>query len=202
MFTQPWPAGETAGRSDHVYYYRYKADNARGTLKGIDEQVAKAENAVAGRASVERNRFVKLSSAEKTVYRELETKARSLAGIKSYVTKLTDQPAEFVISAHHRLPQVEKSFRMSKGDLRARPIYARLRDSIDANLQIVIAALAVSRWIEETTDWSIRRFVRTLRIYRNATITISEHDIEAAVPLEPDAANAVEAIKTRAATGL
>lgn len=48
----------------------------------------------------------------------------------------------------------------------------RLWDSIDAHLQIVIASLAVSRWIEETMGWSIRRFVRTLRVYRNATDTI------------------------------
>lgn len=144
---------------------------------------------------------MKLTGADKTVNRDFETKARALAGIKGYVTNLTDQPAEFVIDAYHRLLQVEKSFRMSKSDLRARPIYVRLRDSIDAHLQIVIASLAVSRWIEETTGWSIRRFVRTLRVYRNATVTIGGQEIAAAVPLEDDTAQVVEAIKTRAAAG-
>ena len=52
-----------------------------------------------------------------------------------------------------------KSFRMSKHDLQARPIYHRKRDSIEAHLTIVFAALAVSRWIEATTGWSIRKFV-------------------------------------------
>jgi len=155
--------------------------------------------AVAGRASVNRKRFVKITGGDKTVNRDLETKARALAGIKGYVTNLTDQPAEFVIDAYHRLIEAEKSFRMSKSDLRARPTYARLRDSTDAHLQVVIAAVAVSRRIEETTGWSIRRFVRTLRLYRNATVTIGELDIEAAVPLEPDAAGIVEAVKPRAA---
>src|SRR5699024_4532930 len=158
VFTQPWPTGPTDGRRDHVYYYRYKADNARRTLRGIDEQVAKAVGAVAGRASVNRKRFVKITGGDKTVNRDLETKARALAGIKGYVTNLTDQPAEFVIDAYHRLIEAEKSFRMSKSDLRARPTYARLRDSTDAHLQVVIAAVAVSRRIEETTGWSIRRF--------------------------------------------
>lgn len=51
---------------------------------------------------------------------------------------------------------------MSKHDLRARPIYHRLkRESIDAHLSIVFAALAVSRLVEDRTGWSIRRFVRT-----------------------------------------
>lgn len=201
VFTQPWPAGPTDNRLDHVYYYRYKHDNARRTLKGITEQVTQAENAVAGNVPVKRNRFVKLAGGDKTVNRELEDKARSLAGIKGYVTNLVDEPADFVISSYHRLLQVEKSFRMSKSDLRARPIYARLRDSIDAHLQVVVAGLAVSRWIEETTGWSIRKVVRTLRVYREGVVTIGSHEVATAVPLDEDAAATVEAIRSRASTG-
>lgn len=58
VFCQPWPAGPTDKRRDHVFYYRYSADNARRTLHGIDQQIAKAEAAVAGKTSVKRNRFV------------------------------------------------------------------------------------------------------------------------------------------------
>ena len=50
-----------------------------------------------------------------------------------------------VISAYHQLWTIEKSFRMSKSDLQARPIYHHLRESIEAHLSIVFAALAVSR---------------------------------------------------------
>jgi hypothetical protein len=46
------------------------------------------------------------------------------------------------------------------------PIYHHKRDSIEAHLTIVFAVLAVSRWIEEATGWSIRKFVRTARRYR------------------------------------
>ncbi len=54
---------------DQVRYYQYKHDRARRTLKGIDEQVRKAEQAVAGKTAVKRNRFVKLTDATKTVNR-------------------------------------------------------------------------------------------------------------------------------------
>ena len=37
---------------------------------------------------------------------------------------------------------------MSKHDLQARPIYHRTRDSIEAHLSVVFAAMAVSHWIE------------------------------------------------------
>ena len=63
----PALAGRPArpSRRDKVVYYQYRADRARRTLRGIDEQVAKAEKAVAGKAPVKRNRFIKLVGADK-----------------------------------------------------------------------------------------------------------------------------------------
>jgi hypothetical protein len=49
IFTQPWPAGSRGGRSDQVSFYQYRHDRARRTLRSIDEQVRKAEQAVAGK---------------------------------------------------------------------------------------------------------------------------------------------------------
>jgi hypothetical protein len=189
IFTQPWPAGPNGGRRDQVIYYQYRADRARRTLRGIDEQIAKAEKAIAGKTPVKRNRFVQLTGGTKTVNRELEAKARALAGLKGYITNLAACPdgtpvtAEFVIGAYHQLFQIEKSFRMSKHDLQARPVYHHLRDSIEAHLTIVFAALAVSRWIEARTGWSIRKFVRTARRYRTVEIQAGNQVITAADPL-------------------
>ncbi len=69
---------------------------------------------------------------------------------------MVDPKPEFVIDAYHQLWHVEKSFRMSKHDLRARPIYHHKRDSIQAHLNAVFAALAVTRLIEDRTGWSTR----------------------------------------------
>jgi transposase len=65
--------------------------------------------------------------------------------LKGYVTNLESPTAEYVMGAYHQVWQIEKSFRMSKTDLRAPPIYHHQRDSIEAHLTIVFAALAVSR---------------------------------------------------------
>jgi hypothetical protein len=203
IFTQPWPAGPTDNCRDQVIYYQYKADRARRTLRGIDEQVAKAEKAVAGKVPVKRNRFIQLAGATKTVNRDLEAKARALAGLKGYVTNLTACPdgtpvtAQFVIDAYHQLFQIEKSFRMSKHDLQARPIYHRKRDSIEAHLTIVFAALAVSHWIEDRTSWSIKKFVRTARRYRTIEIQADQHTITAADPLPADLRAALDEIHHR-----
>lgn len=89
---------------------------------------------------------------------------------------------------------LEKSFRMSKSDLQARPVYHRKRDSIEAHLTIVFAALAVSHWIETTTGWSIRKFVRTARRYCTITIQAVAHAITAADPLPDDLQEALAKI--------
>jgi hypothetical protein len=194
IFTQPWPAGPADKRRDQVIFYQYRADRARRTLHGIDEQVAKAEKAVAGKVPVKRNRFITLTGATKAVNRQLEAKARALAGLKGYVTNVPDVEARFVIDAYHRLFQIEKSFRMSKHDLRARPIYHHKRASIEAHLTIVFAALAVSRWIEDRTGWSIKKFVRTARRYRTIQIQAAEHTLTAADPLPADLHQALKSI--------
>jgi hypothetical protein len=171
-----------------------EADRARRTLRGIDEQVAKAEKAVAGKVPVKRNRFIKLTGATKTVNRELEAKARGLAGLKGYVTNIDNPTPEFVIDAYHRLFHIEKSFRMSKHDLKARPIYHHKRESIEAHLTIVLAALAVTRLIEDRTGWSIRRFVRTARRYRTVHIRAGQHILTAEDPLPADLHDAIALI--------
>ena len=99
MLTQPWPAGPTDKRRDQVIYYQYTADRARRTLRGIDEQIGKAERAVAGKVPVKRNRFVTLTGADKAVNRTLEAKARSLAGWKG---------AEFVIGAYRLVEELRE----------------------------------------------------------------------------------------------
>ena len=77
--------------------------------------------------------------------------------------------------SYHNLWYIEKSFRMAKSHLQARPVYHHKRDSIEAHLTIVFAALAVSRWIEARTGWSIRKFVKTTRRYRHQRASGGTH---------------------------
>ena len=91
---------------------------------------------------------------------------------------LTNTPADLmpageVIGSYHALWQVEQSFRMSKTDLRARPMFARTRDAIEAHLTIVFTALALSREVQNRTGLSLRRVLRTLKPLRSATVEIN-----------------------------
>jgi hypothetical protein len=61
--------------------------------------------------------------------------------------------------------------------------YHRKRDSIEAHLTVVFAALAVSCWIEARTGWLIRKFVKTARRYRTIETQAGRQTITAADPL-------------------
>ncbi len=118
--------------------------------------------------------------------------------LKGYVTNLPEPTPEFVMGAYHQLWQVEKSFRISKSDLRARPIYHHKRDSIEAHLTIVMAALAVARVVERGTGWSITRFVKALRPCRTITIKAGDQTITATDPIPADTLDALTRLRTGA----
>ena len=126
--------------------------------------------------------------------RALEAKVRALAGIKGYITDIDNPTPEFVIGAYHQLWHIEKAFRMSKHDLRARPIYHHKRESIEAHLTVVFAALAVTKLVEDRTGWSIKTFVRTTRRYRTIAIRAGQHVLTAEDPLPDDLRDALSLI--------
>lgn len=86
---------------------------------------------------------------------------------------VTAMPASEIIAKYHDLWHVEKSFRMSKSDLQARPMFNRVRDAIEAHLTVVFAALAVSHVIQSRAGISIAKAVKALRPLRSAAININ-----------------------------
>ena len=156
--------------------------------------LAPAEKAVAGKTAVKRNRFVKLSGGTKSVNRDLEAKSRALAGFKAYITNMLDPDPDTVIGAYHQLWRIEQSFRMSKSDLQARPIYHRKRASIEAHLAVVFAALAITRYIEDRTGMSIKKFVQTTRRFRTVQINVGGEILTAEDPLPPELRDALAQI--------
>ena len=201
VFTQPWPAGPDGGRRDQVIYYQYKADRARRTLRGIDEQVRKAEQAVAGKTPVKRNRFVRLSGGTRTVNRELEDKARALAGLKGYVTNLRACPDGTPVTRgvrDRRLPPAVPDREVDSGWPRATCRPGR-STTANATRSKPTSRSCSPPWrsaagSSTTTGWSIRKFVKTARRYRTIQIQAGDHVITAADPLPDDLRQAIEAI--------
>jgi len=151
--------------------YQYREKRAALDMRNIKKQVEKADKIIQGKSPVKRAKFLQMKSQNKKLNQTQIEKAKALAGIKGYVTNLNTSD-EQVISFYHQLWHVEQSFRISKSDLKARPVFHRKRDSIDAHLTIVFAALAVGKAIEQKTGVSIKRFVKTLRPIRSGIVSV------------------------------
>jgi transposase len=136
--------------AEFIIHPKSRAKRAALDLRNIEEQIAKAKKALSGQIPASRTKFLSIKVESKQLNQKLIDKAKSLAGIKGYVTNL-DNPEEDVIVHYHQLFQAEATFRMAKSDLKARPIFHRKRDAIEAHLTIVFAALVIGRNIEYQT---------------------------------------------------
>ena len=168
-----WDRHRHTGSWRAVWAYSHK--RAARDHKTLTAQENRARDVVAGAKAARTPRFVKTSGDTRSVDEAALARARRLTGLKGYVTNIPDRvmDAEQVIGSYHQLWHVEQSFRMSKTDLAARPIFARTRDAIEAHLTIVFTALAVAREAQHRSGLAIRNLIRRLRPLRSATIAIN-----------------------------
>jgi hypothetical protein len=164
--------------SEYRIVYQYREKRAILDRKNIQKQIDKAQKIVNGQTAATRAKFLTLKAKTKQLNQTLIEKAYTLAGIKGYITNLKI-PDQQVIDYYHQLFRVEASFRMAKSDFKARPIFHRKRDSIEAHLTIVLTALALGREIESQTGISIKQFVKVLRPIRSGVIIIEGQEYPA-----------------------
>jgi hypothetical protein len=155
--------------------WAYSAKRARRDQKTLYAQETRARAVIVGERAAKATRFVKTRAGDRVLDEASLARAQSLVGLKGYVTNIptTVMVAGEVIGKYHDLWRVERSFRMSKSDLRARPMFHRTRDAIEAHLTIVFTALAVAHSVQERTGLAIANVIKQLRPLRSATIAIN-----------------------------
>lgn len=138
----------------------YSAKRAAKDKSDRLKQIAKAEVAISNPSRItNRFRFVKAQGTNISLNQNLVTKAQKLEGIKGYLTN-TELLEQIVIDRYHDLWRIENSFRLTKSDLEARPIFHRLDETIKAHLVIVFAGLAVAKYIEIKSGMSIAKTLK------------------------------------------
>ena len=190
------PMGQGRDRRDRRVVWHYKWQRAQRDRRTLNAQIDRAQR-VADRAEpLKKQRFVKVTGQTVALDEASIERARQAAGYKGYVTnfdpKIMDGHA--VVAAYHDLWKVEQSFRMAKSDLKARPIFHRTRDSIEAHLTIVFTARAIARYLQNRTGMSIKKIVRTLRRIHTVIIDVDGHELTARSPLDHDAQAIINAI--------
>lgn len=106
-------------------------------------------------------KFLKTENAKTTLNEELIAKTIKLLGVKGYYTDIEEQVADSktIIERYHDLYKIEQAFRISKNDLKTRPIFHFREEPIQLHLLICFMALAVSKHIELKAQTSIRAFI-------------------------------------------
>jgi transposase len=98
------------------------------------------------------NKFLTLTGRLAISIDEDKVKADSRwDGLKGYVTN-TDLSVEKIVENYRHLWQIEKAFRISKTDLRIRPVYHYLRKRIEAHICIAFVAYAIYKELERLLD--------------------------------------------------
>lgn len=159
--------------------WQYRRQRAIRDRETLNFQRNRATRIVGGESKPKAARFVKTKGSQKVFDEFSYDKAVGLAGWKGYVTNIEAKTmtAREVVSSYHDLWHVEQSFRMSKTDLRARPTFHRTRDAIEAHLTVMFTALAVARFMRETTGVSLKKIITTLRALREFVREIDGHEL-------------------------
>ena len=98
-------------------------------------------------------------------------------GLKGYITN-TKIPDKQVIENYRNLWHIEKAFRMSKTDLRIRPIYHRLRHRIEAHICIAFTAYSIYKELERV----LYKAKSNLSLKKAAELTHSIYQITYTLP--------------------
>lgn len=128
----------------------------------LDKHIARAKLLIEKKEPGKRAKFIKKSGEEDNPYcfdEALKERTHKLLGIKGYCTNIPeDVLANTEIVKHYQsLWHVEQAFRMSKTDLKTRPIFHYTHDAVKAHVLLCFMALMMGKFLEIKTGLSLRR---------------------------------------------
>jgi transposase len=157
---------------------RKDAYNRNRGLKRLEDKVKRGRLTKANINNRGYNKYLKLEG-DVTVNIDYEkyNHDANWDGLKGYVTntKLTNDQ---VIENYGNLWHIERAFRMSKTDLRIRPIYHRLRHRIEAHICIAFTAYCIYKEMERV----LKLEKSTLSLKKAAEITHNMYQITYTLP--------------------
>ena len=146
----------------------YSEDRAKKDAKNrekiIDKLIHKLKT---GKPVIHKNKFLLDKNQEKIT--QLDKKKieadKQFDGLKGYITNTHNQSSfKEIIDQYHNLWKVEKAFRMSKSDLRERPIYHQETKRIKSHLILCFVSLLVMKETEKILNRKKYTIEKTIEI--------------------------------------
>jgi hypothetical protein len=137
------------------------------------------------------NRFLKLTGEVIVELDEAKiAQAARWDGLKGYLTT-TELPSDVVIDTYGQLWQIERAFRISKTDLRIRPMYHYRRRRIEAHVLVAFVAYTIYKQLERCLGeaglvMSPRRAIELCQTMYEMTFTLPHDPTEQRIHLKMD----------------
>jgi len=175
----------------------YSSVRYRKDLYEMNKQIEKAKLAIETPSKNRKLKFTKTNKQQLELNEELIEKTKKLLGIKGYYTNLQEKVVgnQTIIERYHELYRVEQAFRVSKSDLKTRPIFHFKEQPIKLHILICFMALVISKHIEIKAGVSIRKFLdeskkivdgqilnHEIRDYSSSTIRKNAGDRQQIIP--------------------
>ncbi len=160
---------------DRVKKDRYNREKG---LKRLEKQIQRGRLTKANINNRGYNKFLKLEGEIKVaIDGEKLTQDARWDGLKGYITN-AKLSKDQIIENYQHLWQIEKAFRVSKTDLKIKPIYHRLQKRIEAHICISFVAYKVYKELER------QLYLKKAQISANKAIEIAEfiNQIEISLP--------------------
>lgn len=135
---------------------RYRKDEYE-----MKKQIERAQQTIKQPSKAKKLKFTKNINQSMVLNEALIEKTKKLLGIKGYYTDLQQETvsSKTIIDRYHELYKIEQAFRISKHDLKTRPIFHFKEQAVQLHLLICFMALAASKHIELKSGKSIKSFV-------------------------------------------
>jgi len=166
---------------------RYRKDKHE-----MEKQIKKAKSIIQRPVKDKKTpkaKFIKaLGKTKYILNQKLIDKTKLILGIKGYYTNLKEVDNSEIITQYHNLWKVEKAFRISKSDLKSRPIFHFKDQTIRSHMLICFMALCTAKHLELKTGRSLQVNIKFLKGVTDArmlnTITKQEATIRSPISEE------------------
>jgi transposase len=174
-------AKDEAKRIIISYSYKRARKDAYNRVRGLKRLEKKIKSGRLTKSSINNrgyNKFLKLEGEidVKIDYSKIE-QDQYWDGLKGYITNTKLSGSE-VIKNYGELWHIERAFRMSKTDLRIRPIFHRLRRRIEAHICISFAAYSIYKELER----ALKAKESSLSVKKAAELTHNMYQITYQLP--------------------